>query len=120
MEQAVAIVLVVCAVAVAVMSTLCVQGRIVTTSINGMRRRRASESDDAWNAGLRALYPWEMAAAGLVAVVALVLVVSGASGATLYLIVVVGLIAALVVIGCGIAALNRAIRRFQRAEEQQS
>ncbi|MGM7670287.1 hypothetical protein [Microbacterium sp. A93] len=57
----VALFLAVWAVAVLVMSTLSVSGRIKIVTINGMRRRQPGESVAAWQAGLRAYYPWALA-----------------------------------------------------------
>lgn len=116
MGQAAARVMAVCATAVAVMSTLCVCGLVPTTSINGMRRRRAGESDAAWRAGLRALYPWQIVASGELAVMAVML--WGRRDPQTYQLIVLGLLVALATVWGGIAALNRAIRSFQRAESE--
>lgn len=51
------------AVAVLIVSVLSATGRIKTVTINGMRRRRPGESEQAWQAGLRAYYPWVISSA---------------------------------------------------------
>lgn len=56
----VSILLVIWAATVLTMSSLSASGVIKTVSINGMRRRKAGESDAAWRAGLRAYFPWAL------------------------------------------------------------
>ncbi|MGZ0069586.1 hypothetical protein [Microbacterium arborescens] len=102
------------ALAVVIASTLGVRGRYETTSINGMRRRRADESDAAWSAGLRALYPWVLTSAALLILLALAILLSPPSAS--YLLLLLGLASVLGSVYVGIGALNRAVRRQQKAE----
>lgn len=114
MAQMAATLLAIWAIAVAIMSTLGVTGRRPTTSVNGMRRRRAGESDAAWASGLRALYPFTMVSALLLMALggAVVLVPLD----LFYVILLGGLSLVLAVSLAGIVALNRAIRKTQASE----
>jgi len=97
---------------VIVVSLLSASGRIPATSINGMRRRRASESDAAWAAGQRAYLPWVLS-------YAVMLIIAGIASIFLpeniaFITLATAAAAALLLGGpIGIAALDRAVTRAQ-------
>lgn len=105
------------AVAVLVLSSLSASGRIKTVTINGMRRRRPGETADAWQAGLRAYFPWAVATAcSLLLFAGLVLLAPPE-----FLYPLVGGAFVLVIIQgwpLGIWALNLAIVDFRAAQKQ--
>jgi len=108
-----AILLVIWAIAVVVMSTLGVTGKVKTTTVNGMRRRRPGESDAAWRAGLRALYPFTIASA--LALVGLAIALMLTPSSWFYAVLLGGLAVVLAIVLVGIAAMNSVIRRMSEA-----
>ena len=106
MSTAAAVILATWALAIVVLSWQGATGRRATTSINGMRRRRPGESDQAWTAGLRALLPFQLAAASLFVTLAVAVVL--VPERFFYAVLLGGLAT---VLG-GIAALNHASRRI--------
>jgi len=105
------------AIAVLVVSALSARGRLTSNSINGMRRRNPSESDEAWAAGLAAYHGWTIASAITLLVFAALIVIT-TPGFDIALVVAAVLLVLLQVGPLGISALNAAIRLAQRAEHQ--
>lgn len=114
MQYLAATLLVLWGLTVAIFSTMRVRGLYGTNSINGLRRRRPTESKAAWKAGLKALYPWTMASSAVLLCIAIAVLLVPESWFIATLLLGIGLV--VLIVYCGIFALNRAILRHQRSE----